>query len=56
MRDHDDTVTARLTAAPGAPPISSAHWPAIWQRLVHLQPARSARLEGDPPRVIVVEA
>ncbi len=56
MRDHEDTVTVRLTAAPGAPQISSAHWPAIWHRLVHLQPARSARLEGDPPRVIVAEA
>jgi hypothetical protein len=43
MRDHEDTITVRLTAAPGAPPISSAHWPAIWHRLVHLQPARSAR-------------
>lgn len=45
----------RLVADIGSPPISSARWHAMWSLIVHLQPARSAALEGDPPRAILIE-
>ena len=46
----------RLVAKPPAPPIATENWPALWHRLVHLQPAKSAKLEGDPPRSILVQS
>jgi hypothetical protein len=46
----------RLVAKPPSPPISADNWRALWHRLVHLQPAKSAKLEGDPPRSILVES
>jgi hypothetical protein len=51
----DDIYEFRLVADADRPPISTAKWQALWSLIVHFQPARSATLEGDPPRAIRVE-
>jgi hypothetical protein len=51
----DDICEFRLVADAGEPPISTQNWQALWSWIVHVQPARSAKLEGDPPRVIRIE-
>lgn len=53
--DRDDTREFRLVADPTFPPISTENWQALRSPILHLQPARSATLEGDPPRSIRVE-
>jgi hypothetical protein len=52
----DEVRRFRFVADTSGPPISTAEWQAMWSLIVHLQPARSATLEGDPPRAVVVEA
>ena len=52
----DAVFMVRLVADEPEPPISTANWQAMWSLIVHLQPARSATLVGDPPRDILVEA
>lgn len=52
---HLDICEFRLVADAGLPPISVENWQTLWSLIVHLQPARSAALEGDPPRAIRVE-
>jgi hypothetical protein len=51
----DDIHEFRLVADVASPPISTENWQALRSRILHLQPARSATLEGDPPRSIRVE-
>lgn len=53
--DLEDICKFRLVADTGQPPISTERWPTLWYLLIHLQPARSATLEGDPPRSILVQ-
>lgn len=53
--DVHDIYQFRLVADAGRPPISIENWQALWSLILHLQPARSAALEGDPPRAIRVE-
>jgi len=52
----DDIYEFALVADPDGPPISAAHWPAIQHHIMHLQPAASVQLEGDPPRTIRVQS
>jgi hypothetical protein len=52
----DAVFMVRLVADESEPPISTANWQTMWSLIVHLQPARSATLLGDPPQDIVVEA
>jgi hypothetical protein len=51
----DDICEFRLVADTGEPPISIENWQSLWHWIVHVQPARSAELEGDPPRAIRIE-
>ncbi len=51
----DQLYVFRLVADATQPPISTEHWQALRSRILHLQPARSVTLEGDPPRAIRVE-
>jgi hypothetical protein len=37
-------------------PLSTGRWQAVQYLILELQPARSARLEGDPPYAIRIEA
>jgi hypothetical protein len=46
----DDIYEFVLVADPDGPPISAEHWPTIQHHILHLQPAASVQLEGDPPR------
>jgi hypothetical protein len=46
----------RLVADEADPAISVERWNAVQWMILELQPARSVRLEGDPPRMIRVEA
>jgi hypothetical protein len=50
----EDIYEFRLVADTGQPPISTDEWLLLRRLLVHMQPARSAALEGDPPRSILV--
>jgi len=52
---HEDIYEFRLVAAAGQPPISTENWLALRSLILELQPARSAALEGDPPRAIRIE-
>jgi hypothetical protein len=52
----DEFCEVRLVADDGAPPIDLEQWEAARFWILELQPARSARLEGDPPRAIRIEA
>jgi hypothetical protein len=52
----DDVYRIRLIADASQPPISTIKWQAMWSLIVHLQPARAATLEGDPPRAILLES
>lgn len=51
----EDIYEFSLVADPLRPPIATENCPALQSRLLELQPARSATLEGDPPRSIRVE-
>jgi hypothetical protein len=51
----DDLYEFRLVAEDAQPPISTASWPTMQHRILHMQPARSAVLEGNPPRSIRIE-
>jgi hypothetical protein len=52
-----ETYEIRFVVDEGALPISPTRWKSRVQMLIlELQPARSARLEGDPPRAILVES
>jgi hypothetical protein len=46
----------RLVADAAAPPISAERWPAARSLILEFQPARSVQLDGEPPRVIRIEA
>src|SRR2546421_4337662 len=50
----EDIYEFRLVADTGQPPISTDEWLLLQRLIVHMQPARSAALEGDPPRSILV--
>jgi hypothetical protein len=50
----EDIYEFRLVADTGQPPISTDEWLLLHRLLVYMQPARSAALEGDPPRSILV--
>jgi hypothetical protein len=50
----DDEYEFRLVAAASEPPIAIDNWQKIWWLIVHMQPARRATLEGNPPRAIRV--
>jgi hypothetical protein len=50
----EDIYEFRLVADTGQPPIATDEWLLLQRLLVHMQPARSAALEGDPPRSILV--
>ncbi len=51
----EDIYEFRLVADATRQPISIANWQTLRSMILHLQPARSATLEGDPPRAIRVE-
>jgi hypothetical protein len=51
-----DVYALRLVADDDQPPISTAKWSGLQSLILEFQPARSAKLEGDPPRAIRVEA
>jgi hypothetical protein len=51
-----DLYEVALVADRDGPPISTEHWPAIQHHILHLQPAASVQLEGDPPRIIRVKS
>jgi hypothetical protein len=51
-----DIYEFRFVADDGQAPISVESWQTMWSLIVHLQPARAATLEGDPPRAIRVES
>lgn len=51
----EDIYEFRLVADTGQPPIATGDWPSLQRLLVHMQPARSADLEGNPPRSILVQ-
>jgi hypothetical protein len=44
-----------LVADDAQPPISTDNWEVLRYRILHLQPARSATLEGTPPRSIRIK-
>jgi hypothetical protein len=54
LMDPEDVHQFRLVANAGEPPISTANWQEMWSLIVHLQPARSATLDGDPPRAVLI--
>ncbi len=51
----EDIYEFRLVADAARPTISIENWRTLQSLILHLQPARSATLEGDPPRAIRVE-
>lgn len=52
----DKLCEVRLVVDDADPPIDLEGWETAKWWILELQPARSARLEGDPPRVIRIEA